>query len=119
MSVQQAWNAATFEAVGAIIDLGSSDDQRAVPLLREALASKNGSIEVAAAQGLAELHDSDSIPEIIKACESAPKEVASLIAEYLVYFDDPAAQRAVDEYVPRSTAQELREDRAGGKTPYQ
>jgi len=118
MSVQQAWNDATPEAVGAIIDLGSSDDQRAVPILREALASENDFVKIAAAQGLAALHDTDSVPEIIKVCESAPKEVAWLIAQYLVYFDDPAAGRAVDKYVPKIIAQELREDRAQGKTPY-
>jgi hypothetical protein len=118
MSVEQAFNYAMFEAPGVIIDLGTSDDNRAIPVLREALASGNFLIESAAALGLAELHDTASVPEIIKACENAPKEAAVAIARSLVYFDDPVAQRAVDAYVPKSIAQGLREARAHGQTPY-
>jgi len=118
MSVQQAWDDAIFQAPGTIMRLGYSDDARAIPILREALTSENDLVKIAAAQGLAELHDTKSVPAIIRACENAPKEVATQIARWLVYFDDPAAQRAVDKYVPKSTAQELREARAHGKTPY-
>lgn len=118
MSVQQASNSAVFDDPAAIAELGSSDDKRAIPILRRALSSKNDFIIIAAAQGLAELNDTNSVPEIIDACENAPKENASLIARSLVYFNDPAAQHAVDEYVPKSTAHNLREAVAHGKTPY-
>jgi hypothetical protein len=118
ISADQAWQDAIFWAPGVISDLGYYDDDRAIPVLREALDSENDMVKLAAAQGLAELHDTASIPAVILACENAPKEEASAIAQFLVYFNDPAAQRAVDEYVPKSTAQELRKAVAHGKTPY-
>ncbi|HEU5400130.1 MAG TPA: HEAT repeat domain-containing protein [Terriglobales bacterium] len=118
ISIQQAWYDAMFDAPGAIKVLGIYDDARAIPILREALISENDFIKIAAAQGLAELHDTASIPTIIKVCQNAPKEAASSIAQSLIYFDDPAAQRAVDVYVPANTAQELRKARAHGKTPF-
>lgn len=118
MSIQQAWNDATFEAVAAIINLGSSDDKRSVPILRQALASQNDFVKMAAARGLAELRDTASIPLIIDACENSPKDAAAGIAESLAYFDDPTAQHALDEYVPKNTARNLREAIAHGKRPY-
>jgi len=118
MSLQQALDDATIEAPAAIINLGSSDDERAVPILREALASENDFVKVEAANGLAALHDTASVPDIVEACANAPEQVAASLARSLVYFDDPAAQHAVDTYLPESTAQELREARANGKTPY-
>jgi hypothetical protein len=72
-------------------------------------------IENAAAQGLAELQDKDSVPLIIEACKRAPAEAASVIAGSLVYFDDPDAQSAVDAYVSKDLAKLLREAKAQGK----
>jgi HEAT repeat protein len=118
MSVEEAFSKAMFDDAGVIFDLGSSDDARAIPILRQAVSSQNLFIEMQAALGLAELHDTESVSTIINACENAPKEAASAIARSLVYFDDPAAQRAVDAYVPKNIAQNLREARAHGKTPY-
>jgi hypothetical protein len=59
--------------------------------------------------------DDSSIPLIISACKDAPAEAASVIAEALVYFDDPRAQSAVDTYIPKNVAKSLRDDRAAGK----
>jgi len=118
MSVEEAFSKAMFNDAGVIVDLGSSDDARAIPILRQALTSQNQFIEMQAALGLAALHDTESVPAIISVCANAPKEAASAIARSLVYFDDPAAQRAVDAYVPKNIAQNLREARAHGKTPY-
>lgn len=67
------------------------------------------------ASGLAELQDKDSIALIIEACERAPAEAARVIAESLVYFDDPDAQRAVDQYIPKERAKILRDAKAHGK----
>jgi hypothetical protein len=76
-------------------------------------------IEIAAANGLAEIQDEDSIPLIIEACKKAPAAVAGLIAESLIYFDDTEAKSAVDTYVPKDRAKILREARAQGKKlPY-
>ena len=99
--------------------LGLTADPRAIPLLRQALSSPNHMIEIAAASGLAEMQDKDSIPLIIEACKRAPAEAGGVIAESLVYFDDAEAQGAVDTYIPKDTAKIIREARAQGKkTPF-
>ena len=95
--------------------LGLTGDPRAVPLLRRALLSPNGMIKIWASMGLAEVGDKDSIPLVIQACKRSPATEASAIAESLVYFDDPEAQRAVDTYVSKEVAKTLRESKAVGK----
>lgn len=118
LDAKTAYRELTLNDIAAIIDLASSGDRRSIPLLRKALTSKNPFMQINAALGLADLDDRQSIPLIIHACEKAPKEVAAMIAESLVYFDDNDAQHAVDSYVPPKTAKILREARAQGKTPF-
>ncbi len=104
---------------GEVAMLGGTGDPRAIPLLRQALSSPNHMIVSAAAEGLAELQDRQSIRLVIEACKEAPAEEASMIAESLVYFDDADAQKAVDMYVPKDKAKMLREAKAQGrKTPF-
>jgi hypothetical protein len=56
----------------------------------------------AGAQGLAVIHDKDSIPLIIEACKRVPVEVARSLAGSLKYFDDdPRALAAADMYLPK------------------
>jgi HEAT repeat protein len=100
---------------GKVAFLGWSRDSRAIPLLRQALSSPNHMIEIAGAMGLAEIGDRDSVPFIIRACKRAPAEAAAAIAESLVYFDDPEAQSAVDEYIPKDIAKIYRDAKAHGK----
>jgi hypothetical protein len=109
---------AIYPNPGKVMLLGATGDRRAIPLLRRALMSPNYLVEAAAAKGIAEIQDKDSIPLIIDACTKAPSEAASLIAESLVYFDDPQAQRAVDMYISKNFAISLRGARARGKTPF-
>jgi HEAT repeat protein len=100
---------------GKVMLLGLTGDRRAIPLLRQALLSPNHMIEIAAANGLAEIQDKESIPLIIEACKKAPPAAAALIAEPLIYFDDIEAQSAVDTYIPKERAKILREAKAEGK----
>lgn len=103
---------------GKVILLASTDDRRAVPLLRRGLLNPNHMIEFESARGLAEIQDKDSIPLIINACKNAPPAAAELIARSLVYFDDADAQNAFDKYVPKDMAKVYRDDRARGGTPF-
>jgi hypothetical protein len=107
-----------IELIGGVVSLGSTGDRRAIPILRRALLSPIYMIEIAAAKGLAEIQDKDSIADIIAACQKAPAEPARAIAQSLAYFDDPQAQRAVDTYLPVDLANYLRERRAQGHGPY-
>jgi HEAT repeat protein len=104
---------------GAIFDLGTTGDSRAIPLLRRALKSQNLLIESEAALGLAKIKDKTSIHLIIEACKRAPAaDVAMTIALSLIYFDDAEAQRAVERYVPKDVAVESRKARAAGQGPF-
>ena len=95
---------------------GGKEDRRAIPLLNRALLSRDHLIQAEAAEGLALFGDKASIPLILEACRKAPARAAGLIAASLVYFDDPAAQAAVDQFLPEKEARDLRERvRAGGR----
>jgi HEAT repeat protein len=119
VSPESAGEDAMYRLPGKVIILGSTDDPRAIPLLRRGLLSPNHQIEAVAAMGLAEIRDKDSIPLIIEACKRAPAGAAAEIAESLVYFDDAEAQSAVDTYVSKERARILRESVAQGKkTPW-
>jgi HEAT repeat protein len=114
-SPDEAGEDAIYVFPGEMLLLGGTRDPRAIPLLRQALSSPNEMIEIAAARGLAEIQDASSVPLIVDLCKKAPAETASLIAESLVYFDDPQAQSAVDAYVPKEKAKALRETRKKGE----
>ena len=91
-------------------------DPRGVRLLRRALSSPN--FQEIAAAGLVRARDTDSIPLIIDLCKNASREVASAIADnVLVYFDDPRAQSAVDQYLSKESAKFAREQKANGIGP--
>ncbi len=83
-----------------VLYLGETGDKRAIPLLRQALFSKDYMIQTAGARGLAELQDKSSIPLIIEACELAPADAAAAIARPLLDFNDPKAQAAAKEFRP-------------------
>jgi hypothetical protein len=102
----------------AVAFLGMTGDPRSAPLLRRGLLSPNYRVEWLAARGLAQAKDSDSVSLIIAASNRATPAWQGMIARSLVYFDDPDAQRAVDQYVPKDVAKDLRAERASGKTPF-
>jgi hypothetical protein len=62
--------------------------------------------------------DKDSIPLIIDLCRNASQDVARYFAsQVLVYFDDPRAQRAVDQYLSKEDAKFSRKQKANGIAP--
>lgn len=93
-------------------------DPRGIRLLRRALSSPNSDTQNIAASGLARAQDKDSVPLIIDVCKNAPPDVAAVIASNaLVYFDDPRAQSAVDQYLTKEDAKFAREQKAEGIGP--
>ncbi len=118
MSLEDAFQYATYEMMATIVFIGSADDPRAIPILKQALALDNILIQAQAAMGLAELNVTDAVPDIVRACAEAPRSEAGTIARSLVYFDTPAAQSAVDKYLEPSAAHALRMSRAQGQTPF-
>lgn len=101
-----------------ILMLGETEDRRAVPLLRKALLVRNSLIVSMAARGLAQVKNNDSVPFIIAAIDKASQLYKPVIAESLIFFDDPRAQSAVSTYVSPDVATMIRQKRASGEGPY-
>jgi HEAT repeat protein len=114
VSLNTAWQYASFDIPGKVLQLAVTGDPRGIQLLQRALRSRNYLIVDAAARGLAQIQDKQSIPLIIAAIQRAPTGSNSLIAGALVYFDDTQAQSAVDNYMPKDRAAIAREARAEG-----
>jgi HEAT repeat protein len=119
LAIGDAVEEAFFWNPGKVSFLAEIGDARAIPLLRRALTCRNPLIRVVAAKGLALLKDKDSIPQIIAACEEANADGSQAIAQALIFFDDPRAQRAADKYLSKEMAAWLRKDRDKGNTPFQ
>jgi HEAT repeat protein len=94
-----AMRRATFDLPAAVEALGESGDPRSFSILIRGLNSPNILVVMAAALGLARLHDDRAVPAIIAACERLPAEEGKLVAKALLYFATPAAQRAAERLV--------------------
>jgi HEAT repeat protein len=120
-SSEEAWvkqNREFNEMLTFVETVAETRDPRGVRLLRRALSSPNSETQNIAASGLARAQDKDSVPLIIDVCKNAPPDLAAAIASNaLVYFDDPRAQSAVDQYLSRETAKFAREQKANGIGP--
>jgi hypothetical protein len=105
-----------IEMLTFVETVAETRDPRGVRLLRRALSSPN--FQSIAAAGLVRARDTDSIPLIIDLCKNASPEVARFFAsQVLVYFDDPRAQSAVDQYLSKEDAKFAREEKANGVGP--
>jgi len=100
---------AEWDRYNKILILAVTNDPRAIPVLRRGLNSPDELIESISAKGLAQLHDTDSIPLIVAACQRAPADAATLIGEALIYYDDPEAQAAAETYLPKAKFGAIRE----------
>jgi HEAT repeat protein len=105
---------AIYNWPGIVMLVGATRDSRALPLLRRAFSSPNPALQISAADGFAEMLDTSSVPLMIERCKNAPPDVANAIAQSLVSFDDPEAQKMVDTYVPKDVAKALRDRRMAG-----
>ncbi len=116
----EAAQAQAYELPAYVAFLGWTGDQRAQPVLRRGLASRNVLIQSMAARGLAKLQDIESIPLIIEACGKVPKEMVAFIARTLVFFDDPRAQAAAETFIAnKQLLEELRKHiRENGADPF-
>lgn len=79
--------------------LAAAGDPRAHDLLVKGLHSSNYMIVVWSAEGLTKLQDPRAIDELIAAYHRSPVETRFDIAKDLVYFSDPKAQAAAEEFI--------------------
>jgi hypothetical protein len=109
LSPNDAAAAQVYEIPGNVLLLAITGDSRGVLLLRKGMSSPNYYIQLAAAKGLAMLQDNPSVSFIIEACDKAPAEAKPMLAEPLVFFNDPRAQTAAERFISdRKTLEMLR-----------
>ena len=101
-----------------VLLLATMDDPRGIPLLRQGLKSANPIIQMASADGLAQLHDNESVPLIIATCKKVSVSERNKLAESLLYFDDPQAQAYAALNLPKETYISIRRRIAQGHTPF-
>lgn len=115
---EKAFEDEVYHRPGIVLFLGITGDRRGIALLRQALNSSNYLIRSNAARGLAKIGDRDSIPLIIDACKSAPRDAAVTIAWALAYFDDPTAQAAAQTFLSKPFRDALIEHPVRGTDPF-
>lgn len=95
--------------------LAATGDPRAYPLFIQGLHSPNPMIVTAAAYGLARLHDSRAVGELIETARRSPSETRYNLIEVLLTFSDEKAQATAEELA--SNKKLLAELRAMVKKP--
>lgn len=113
-SVEVAFTNAQYIWPSRLLLIAATGDRRAIPILRKAMSSANPIIQTAAARGLAEFQDKDSVPLITDSLKRAPKQVAEALAESLAYFDDPQIQEIAAKYLSPEKIKGIRERKAAG-----
>jgi len=103
----EMYNIPVYELPNAWYYLGAAGDPRAYDLLVKGLRSFNLMIAGTAAQGLAKLQDPRAINELIAIGGQLKGEPRILVAESLLFFNDPKAQAAADELMPRKGLLEI------------
>jgi PBS lyase HEAT-like repeat len=99
--------------------LAKTGDSRGRELLRMGLKSRNLIIQSYAALGLAKLRDKDSIPLIIEAGRTMPLDGTLFVARALLFFDDPRAQSAAEQFISdKQVLEELRSKIRPGADPF-
>lgn len=85
-----------------VVDFGflaMSNDQRAIPVFREALGASNGAMVDVAVAALSRFNDTDSIPLIAKACARLSPQTAEEVAMTAGRLNDPAILGLLDRFV--------------------
>jgi HEAT repeat protein len=117
LSLADAADRYFYYVPGLVLCLAQTEKPRAVPLLMTALASTNPLVQIDAAKGLAQMKVKAAIPLIIAASDSAPADVRLLLAESLIYFDDPVATKAAIRLIPAEQRAQFEAARARGVKP--
>jgi hypothetical protein len=100
LSLEEACRKSTMDIPQRVRPLADSGDRRGIPILKEALSSRNPLIQALAAHGLVLIGTRDAITLVIEAIEHAPPDLARFLADCLIESDDPRAQSVVYQYLP-------------------
>jgi HEAT repeat protein len=80
--------------------LADCGDRRVIPVLQQALKSRNPLIQTMAARGLVLTGDRDAVTLVIETIEHAPQDRGRDLADILIESDDPRAQSVLHQYMP-------------------
>ena len=97
---------AVYEISSPWYFLAAAGDPRAYDLLVKGLHSRNLMIVATAAQGLGKLQDPRAVDELIATGRQVPGEARFGAGQALLFFSDPRAQAAAEEFIPNKTTLE-------------
>ncbi len=114
LSHEEACKQASFAIPQQLRPLADCGDRRVIPILQQALKSRNPFIQALAARGLVLTGDRDAVTLIIETIEHAPQDRAETLADSLIESDDPRAESVVRQYKPDINFSEAHQFRAQG-----
>ena len=100
LSHEEACEVVLFAIPQQVRPLADCGDRRVIPVLQQALRSRNRMIQMMAAHGLVLTGDRDAVTLVIEAIEHAPQDRAGDLADNLIESDDPRAQSVLHQYIP-------------------
>lgn len=110
--LEEACREGTLSIPLRVRPLADCGDRRAIPVLQEALKSRNRLIQMMAAHGLVLTGDRDAVTLVIEAIDHAPQDRARALADNLIESDDPRAQSVLHQYLPDVNFSEAHQFRA-------
>ncbi len=112
LSVEDACRQATMDIPQKLLPLAHTGDPRAVPVLQEALKSRNSLIQSIAVQGLVLTQDRDSVTLILALIQRVSHFQAQSLASILIESNDPRTDAIVRQYMPDVNLADAKQFRA-------
>jgi hypothetical protein len=114
LSHEEACKKALFAIPQQLRPLADCGDRRVIPILQQALKSRNRFIQALAVHGLVLTGDRDALTLVIETIEHAPQDRAGDLADSLIESDDPRAESVVRQYNPDTNFSAAHQFRAQG-----
>jgi HEAT repeat protein len=112
LSPEEACKVVLFAIPQRVRPLADCGDRRVIPVLQQALKSRNPMIQMMAVHGLVLTGDRDAVTLVIETIEHAPQDRARDLADNLIESDDPRAQSIFHRYMPDVNFSEAHQFRA-------
>jgi HEAT repeat protein len=112
LSHEEACQVVLFAIPRQVRPLADCGDRRVIPVLQQALTSRDPVIQVMAAHGLVLTGDKDAVTLVIERIEHAPEDRVKALADSLIESDDPRAQSVLHQYLPDVNFSEAHQFRA-------
>ena len=111
LAPDEACKEATIGIAEKLRPLADAGDPRGIPILQQALKSRDQLVQMLAAGGLVLTGNRDAATLVMAAINQAPPAQARLLADSLIESDDPRAEAVVHQYLPDTNFADARQFR--------